>query len=148
MSNKKLSSKRVLDAITEHHGNLSAVARALGVARSTVYAHVEKDAGAALAVEEARETILDEVEATLEQRALDGHTAELIFFLKTRGKKRGYSEKQEVELTGSAGGPIVVASAATREQAARELSEWRAQQQASLLQGSASLSEILCSGRE
>ena len=58
------------------------------------------------ALEDAREAMLDEAENVLYDRVLDGNTAELIFFLKTRGYRRGYVERREI--SGKDGGPIVI----------------------------------------
>lgn len=58
------------------------------------------------ALESARETMLDNAESILYKKVLEGSTVELLFFLKTQGKDRGYTERQE--LTGANGGAIVV----------------------------------------
>lgn len=54
------------------------------------------------------ETALDKtianVSNTLVQKALSGDTASIIFFLKVRGKDKGWSER--LEHTGEGGGPI------------------------------------------
>jgi hypothetical protein len=59
------------------------------------------------ALAEARETMLDNAETTLYDEALDGNTTALIFFLKTQGKGRGYTERTEI--TGADGAPVKIA---------------------------------------
>lgn len=103
---EKLSNEQVIEAMQKFNGNLSAVARSLGVARNTVYAHVEKYATAKAALDNARESMLDNAESVLYRKVLEGSTPELIFFLKTQGKRRGYTERQEV--TGADGAPTSV----------------------------------------
>ena len=44
---------------------------------------------------EARENTLDFVESKLMKAIDDGNLTAIIFFLKTRGKSRGYSERSE-----------------------------------------------------
>ena len=44
-----------------------------------------------------RELALDTAENKLMEAVQEGKTAELLFFLKTQGKSRGYVERQEVE---------------------------------------------------
>ena len=44
---------------------------------------------------EAREDTLDFVESKLMKAIDDGNVTAMIFFLKTRGKSRGYSERSE-----------------------------------------------------
>ena len=92
--------------IYEKRGNVAAVARSFGVARSTIYRRAEKSPRLQLALEEARETMIDNAEVELYDQALNGNIAALIFFLKTQGKRRGYTERHEV--TGADGDSLVV----------------------------------------
>jgi len=48
----------------------------------------------------ARELALDVGESQLMKAVNEGKTAELLFFLKTQGKSRGYVDRQEVENSG------------------------------------------------
>lgn len=102
----KFSTDRLITLIDEYSGNLSAVSRALGVNRLTVYRFMEKHPTVKQSLSEAREKMIDNVESKLYSKALDGDTTAMIFFLKTQGKARGYVERQEV--TGADGGAIVV----------------------------------------
>lgn len=101
----------VIQLIREKRGNLSAVARELKVSRPTLYKYLESRTTVQDALEEARETMLDEAEAKLYEKVLNGDTAELIFFLKTRGKSRGYVER--TEHTGADGDAIKIKGYAT-----------------------------------
>lgn len=92
--------------IDEFTGNLSMVARKLGVSRTTLYKFMEDKPTVKAALDEAREKMVDNVESKLYSKALGGDTVAMIFFLKTQGKKRGYVERQEV--TGEGGGDIVL----------------------------------------
>ncbi len=42
--------------------------------------------------------VLDFAESNLKKLEKEGNPAATIFFLKTKGKKRGYIERQEIEL--------------------------------------------------
>jgi GTP cyclohydrolase II len=86
--------------ILKYNGNLSAVARSLKIARKTVYARIQKSDLLKDAVEDARETILDEAEDALGAAIKKGEPWAVCFTLKTLGKKRGYIEKSEVENSG------------------------------------------------
>lgn len=57
------------------------------------------------AADRAKERNLDYVESALFKRIEGGDTAAIIFALKTLGKRRGYSERQE--LTGADGQPLM-----------------------------------------
>lgn len=50
-------------------------------------------------LEEAEESVIDNAESKLLQHINDGDVTSLIFFLKTRGKKRGYIERVEQDVT-------------------------------------------------
>lgn len=99
----KLTVDKVNGLIDEMMGNVSMVARALNVNRSTVYRFIEKHPTCKVALDEAREKMIDNVESKLYSKALDGDTTSMIFFLKTQGKHRGYVERQVV--TGADGNP-------------------------------------------
>ncbi len=92
-----LTVKQIEEQITAKRGNFAAVARVLGVTRTAIARRVAKSERLQQVTEEARATMLDKAENVLYSRALEGHTAELIFFLKTQGKARGYTEKQVIE---------------------------------------------------
>jgi len=62
--------------------------------------------------DDARESMLDIGEQSLYTKVEAGDIAALIFFLKTQGKNRGYTERQET--TGPNGGPVEVKSSGDR----------------------------------
>ena len=95
-----LKVKDIEQAIIEKRGNISNVARSLRVSRQAIYNKIKTSPKLQQALEDAREDMLDEAENVLYERALAGQTAELIFFLKTQGKRRGYTERQEIEHDG------------------------------------------------
>jgi len=90
----------IRNQITRYRGNLSTVARSVGRSRSWLYLYLEKHPDLWDTVNEARETMLDNAESMLYTKVLAGSTPELLFFLKTQGKRRGYVEKQQVEHSG------------------------------------------------
>ena len=102
----RITKKLVKERIHKYHGNLSAVARGVGRSRSWLYLYLEKHPDLWDTVNEARETMLDNAESVLYQKVLAGSTPELLFFLKTQGKRRGYIERQEI--TGADGTSITV----------------------------------------
>ena len=102
----KITTDALIKLIDDTSGNLSVVARALNVNRSTVYRFIENHPTCKVALDEAREKMIDNVESKLYSKALDGDTTSMIFFLKTQGKHRGYVERQEV--TGADGGAVIV----------------------------------------
>jgi AcrR family transcriptional regulator len=101
-----LTAEKIIPLIDEYTGNLSMVARKLGVSRTTLYRFLSDKPTVRLALEEAREKMIDNVESKLYSKALAGDTTAMIFFLKTQGKQRGYIERQEV--TGADGDAVKI----------------------------------------
>jgi hypothetical protein len=115
--------KAFLKALTKSLGRVSEAAELLNMSRQTHYNWMKLDEEYREAVESIADKALDHVESKLFQ-LIDGATREVvagdeivtikdspnptacIFYLKTKGKKRGYVERQE--LTGEDGKPIVI----------------------------------------
>lgn len=76
------------------------IARIIGVSDETLRKHYRDELDTGL------ERAIGNVSNTLLQKALNGDTASIIFFLKVRGKKYGWSER--LELTGADGDPMQV----------------------------------------
>lgn len=77
--------------------NISKACEESKVGRTTYYDWMDNDKEFADAIEEAQEKLIDSVEDALYGKILDGDTTSIIFFLKTKAKKRGYVEKQEID---------------------------------------------------
>ena len=106
MTPTKLTAEAVTAAIRDMNGNISAVAKRLGVCRQTVYTYIDRHPSVKDVLAESRETMLDNAESSLYRAVLNGEAWAVCFFLKTQGKRRGYVERQEV--TGAEGGAIVM----------------------------------------
>ena len=106
MTPTKLTAESVTAAIRDMNGNVSAVAKRLGVCRQTVYTYIDRHPSVKDVLAESRETMLDNAESSLYRAVLAGEAWAVCFFLKTQGKRRGYVERQEV--TGAEGGAIVM----------------------------------------
>jgi hypothetical protein len=77
-------------------GNISVVARRLGVARKTVYSYLNRWKTVEEAFFDEKEAMLDFTENKLFQQVAEGNITAIIFTLKTIGKSRGYVERAEV----------------------------------------------------
>jgi hypothetical protein len=100
MKPKKILAKDVEPLVEKFNGNVAAIARALGVTRGTVWTRCQESPKLMASLEAARDTMLDNAESVLYKKVLEGSTPELLFFLKTQGKSRGYTEKSEIETSG------------------------------------------------
>ncbi|MCD8294751.1 MAG: DNA-packaging protein [Clostridia bacterium] len=86
---------KFLQALSESRGIIVYACKATGIARSTFYTWREQDEEFRRAVEDIMEAQIDFVEGKLLRRISAEETTAIIFYLKTKGKRRGYGEKQE-----------------------------------------------------
>lgn len=90
-----LDKNTMLRLIIESHGNLSRVADAMGTNRSCVRRRCDADPELKQALEDARERIIDELEESVWDRALESKdTALQLFLLKTQARHRGYDQDE------------------------------------------------------
>lgn len=97
----------LIELIKKHRGNVSAVARALGLPRSTVQDWIDASTTASTALEDERETRVDVAETVIYKAASEENIQAAMFILNNdpRAKKRGWGIQRH-ELTGADGGPI------------------------------------------
>lgn len=91
--------KRLLEALEQSLGVVSTACKSLNLDRSTHYRWMEKDEEYAKEVRRIEDVTLDFAEHALHKQINDGNTSATIFYLKTKGKKRGYIETQELQHT-------------------------------------------------
>ena len=96
----------VISMLEQSRGVVTIACKNAGVSRSAFYEMLKDDPEFAERVEDAKEQAIDHVESKLFNLIDNGDTGATIFFLKTRGKKRGYVERQEV--TGADNTPIKI----------------------------------------
>ncbi len=82
----------LLAALRETRGIVSTACARAGVARRTFYNWLDTDKDFKRAVEDVNEEAVDFAEGKLLERIEAGAERSIIFFLKTRGKDRGYRE--------------------------------------------------------
>ena len=99
MNKTEHSKKALLEALEKSLGVVTTACKKAEVGRTTFYKWLESDEQFKKDVEEISNTALDFVESKLFEQIEDGSTSAAIFYLKTKGKKRGYIEKQELDLT-------------------------------------------------
>ena len=91
--------KIVIETLKETFGNVSKACDAVGISRTTFYNWCKDDNDFKEQAENIDEYVVDFVEHELKRQIKEGSTAATIFYLKTKGKHRGYVEKQEVDHT-------------------------------------------------
>lgn len=97
----KLTKKMVKDALEKTRGNLSMAAQSLGVSRQTVYAYMERYPELKDIRADAVEYVTDIAEGHLEKMILSGDQRAVEFWLRYRGKGRGYTLANDVKVEGA-----------------------------------------------
>jgi len=87
--------KALLEALESSLGVVTSACKKVGVGRTTFYNYVNADEEFAKAVQDIENVALDFAESQLHQQIKSGNPTSTIFYLKTKGKKRGYIERME-----------------------------------------------------
>jgi len=91
--------KAMLDALEKSLGVVTSACKTVGVGRTTHYLWMQEDKEYKAAVNELSDVAIDFAESQLHKQIREGNSTATIFFLKTKGKKRGYVERQEVDVS-------------------------------------------------
>lgn len=87
--------KKLLEALELSLGVVTSACKKAGVHRSTYYEWYKEDEDFRKQVDDLNNVALDFAESQLHQQIQGGNTSATIFYLKTKGKQRGYVERQE-----------------------------------------------------
>lgn len=101
---KGITLEEVERALAASGGLISDAARLLGIDRSTLDARIKKSERLQAHQKQVYEDFIDFCESKLMQAVKKGNIGAVCFVLRTKGRNRGYVEKQEIET--SAGEPI------------------------------------------
>jgi hypothetical protein len=111
--------KEILESLENHKGIVTSACASIGCPRSTYYNYYNTDPEFKIAVDDIQDIAIDFVESklmekingiTMLDKEKDGETitytlppsdTAIIFYLKTKGKKRGYIEKTELDISGA-----------------------------------------------
>lgn len=102
----RITTKQVEAALIAMTGNVSAAARSLGVSRAWVDMLIKRSEKLKQVVHDARQSMCDNAESSLNRAVLNGEAWAVCFTLKTQAKDRGYVERTQTEITGRDGGAI------------------------------------------
>lgn len=89
----------MIQALEKSLGVVTTACKAVGINRSTHYEWLKTDENYKKQVEDIENVALDFAESQLHKQISEGNTAGTIFYLKTKGKKRGYIERTETDIT-------------------------------------------------
>lgn len=91
--NTQSKKKRMLDCLSESKGIVTIACKNANIERKTHYQWLKKDSKYLEAVNDIQNVAIDHVESKLFECIDKLKEASIIFFLKTRGRERGYSEQ-------------------------------------------------------
>ena len=103
MNKTEQHKKAIIEALEKSLGVVTTACKNVGIGRTTFYGWIQEDEEFAKEVDDIQNITLDFAESQLHKQIKDGNTTATIFYLKTKGKKRGYIERQEI--TGADGMP-------------------------------------------
>ena len=96
---RHIKKESLLAALEQSLGVVTVACKKADIPRSTYYKWLKEDEDFAIAVQEIENVALDFAESQLHKQISDNSTAATIFYLKTKGKKRGYIERSELDLS-------------------------------------------------
>jgi hypothetical protein len=106
MTNSDINKKGMIEALEKSLGIVTTACKAVGISRETHYRWLSEDEQYKSSVDSIADIALDFAESKLHKSIENGSDTACIFYLKTKGKKRGYIERNEI--TGADGNPIII----------------------------------------
>jgi len=89
--------KLMYEALRSQLGVVTSACKLVGISRQTHYRWLREDENYKAWVEQIPDITLDFAETALLKQIKEGNTTAIIFYLKTKGKQRGYIERQEID---------------------------------------------------
>ena len=90
----------IKNAIADSGGIIATIAERLGCEWHTAKSYIEKYEETKAAYETESESVIDLAESKLIENIQANDNTAILFYLKTKGKKRGYIERNEIEHSG------------------------------------------------
>ena len=100
MNKTEQGKKAMLESLEKSLGVVTTACKQAGIGRTIYYEWLKGDPEFKEKVEDLQNVTLDFAESQLHKQIKDGNTSATIFYLKTKGKSRGYVERQELKMTG------------------------------------------------
>jgi hypothetical protein len=96
MNKTEQHKKAIIQALEQSLGVVTTACKKVGIGRTQFYQWLKDDPEFKREVEDISNITLDFAESQLHKQIREGSTSATIFYLKTKGKKRGYVERQEI----------------------------------------------------
>jgi len=88
--------KAFLAAFEKNYGIITRTCKEVGITRETFYKWKKEDPVFSQAVEEQDEKTIDFVESELYKKIQEGSERSILFFMKYKGRKRGYTDSLDI----------------------------------------------------
>lgn len=92
----KVKKKKLLEALERSLGIVTSACKEVGLSRNQFYLYYNTDEDFKKRVDEIQDITLDFVENQLLKKIRDGSEKSILFYMKYRGRKRGYIDKIDV----------------------------------------------------
>lgn len=99
MAKQKYTASQVIEALDKRYGMIYLAAEALGCSHNTIYNYAKRYKCVQEAIDRNRGHIVDVAEVALHDAILRNEHWAIAFALKTIGKGRGYTQRQEFHAT-------------------------------------------------
>lgn len=96
---KRIEDEEIIKVYEKKGCNVSATCTALNIDRSTFYNWRNRSQKLDEKLKEVEDSLVDFTESKLLEKIAEGDMTAIIFHLKTKGKKRGYIERVEQDVT-------------------------------------------------
>tara|TARA_R110000772_G_scaffold96563_1_gene195302 strand:+ start:2704 stop:3081 length:378 start_codon:yes stop_codon:yes gene_type:complete len=97
MNKTEQHKKAILEALEKSLGVVTTACKQSDVGRTQFYQWLKDDEEFKKQVDDISNITLDFAESQLHKQIMDGNTTATIFYLKTKGKNRGYVERSEIQ---------------------------------------------------
>lgn len=97
----RITEEELIEHIKGSGGIIKTIANRMGCAWNTAQSHIEKSEKAKEAYSNELETVLDNVESKALELIDKGSEGMIKYYLSTKGKRRGFTERQEIEHSGN-----------------------------------------------
>lgn len=94
--NAKVYKEQLLIALEKNLGIVTAACKEVGISRDSYYDYYNKDAEFRRKVDDINEIVIDFAESQLYKKIKEGSERSILFLMKYKGKKRGYTDSIDI----------------------------------------------------
>ena len=98
--NPVLHKKKLLEALEKSLGIVTPACKEVGISRNQFYIYYNTDLDFKKSVDDINEITLDFAENQLLKKIKEGSERSILFYMKYRGRKRGYSDSMDITSDG------------------------------------------------